>query len=144
MTDKKMEDQQTGVETEEVMAEEFPQEELIVEEVIAAEINDADQPKKEGRFRGFFKTRKLAIGITVLVILLAANVTVLGSNMHFGKGGHRAHSGKTIEREYAQGQQGQGFERGERGERGERNGNSAQDSGKAFCGEKHVSEDAVE
>ena len=124
MTDKKEKDVLTNVETEEiiveeVIVEEVDGEEVVVEEMIdvveAAEtadtvevpepvemISETAAPKKKGRIRGFFKTKKLAIGIIVLIVLLVANVSVFGMHKHMNKG-HRGHSGKTVEREYTQG-----------------------------------------
>jgi len=107
--------------TTEEMTEEAVIEEVIVEEVIVEEITEADPeaaaPMKKGRTRGFFKTRKLAIGITVLVVLLVANVAVLGMNKMSHKGG-RDHGGRTtVEREYTQGQMhdsGKHIERGDK------------------------------
>jgi len=129
MADKKEKDVLTNVETEEiiveeVVVEEVDGEEVVVEEVIVEEmidvvdaaetadtvevpepvemISETEKPKKKGRIRGFFKGKKLAIGIIVLAVLLVANVSVFGMNKHMNKG-HRAHSGKTVEREYTQG-----------------------------------------
>ena len=80
------------------------------EAIAAAEIDRNEKPKKKGKIRGFFKTRKLAVGITVLVVLLVANVAVFGANKMSGKG-HRDHGGKTVERQYTEGQK---FERGDK------------------------------
>jgi len=120
MTDNKEKDMQTNVETEEIITEEASADEIIVEEVVVEEvaaeemIDEADtgetgeaagmaeKPKKEKRIRGFFKGKKLAIGIAVLIVLLVANVTVFGAKVHKNKG-HHGHGGKTVEREYKAG-----------------------------------------
>ena len=80
------------------------------EAIAAAEIDPEEEPKIKVKKRGFFRTHKLAVGITVLVVLLVANVAVFGMNKMSGKG-HRDHGGKTVERQYSEGQK---FERGDK------------------------------
>jgi len=77
----------------------------------------SEEPKKEGRFKRFFKTRKLAIGVTILAILLVANVSVLGLNMHKGKGFRDHGGGKTVEREYTKSPD---YEKGDKGSHAEK------------------------
>jgi len=138
MTDKEKEIQEIeeGTEAEEVqeeiIAEEINGGETDAEETIAAaETDQVEEPKKKGKIRGFFKTRKLAIGITVLVVLLVANVAVLGANKMSHKG-HRDHGGKTVEREYKQGQ---------KYERGDKESGIEQDSEKIPRGDKECKPD---
>ena len=89
-------------ETDDAVSEEAPEEEEAIPDVIMSAATE--EPKKKGRVRGFFKTRKLAIGITVLAVLLVANIAVFGANK-MGHKGFRDHGGgKVVEREYAQGQ----------------------------------------
>ena len=73
-------------------------------------ISRPEEPKKEGRGRCFFKSHKMAIGITVLVILLVANVAVLGANIHMSKM-FRGYGGQMMERGMMYGP---GIERGDR------------------------------
>jgi hypothetical protein len=61
------------------------------------------EPKKPGRSRNFFKTKKLAIGISVLAILLVANVAMFGAHKHAGKGVRDHGSKANVECEYKQG-----------------------------------------
>ena len=99
-------------ETDEAVSEEAPEEDAIPDVIMSAA---TEEPKKKGRVRGFFKTRKLAIGITVLAVLLVANIAVFGANK-MGHKGHRDHGGgKVVEREYAQGQE---YDRGDRIDKG--------------------------
>jgi len=61
------------------------------------------EPSKPGCVRSFFKTKRMAIGICVLAVLLVANVAVFGAHKHCGKG-FRDHGGRAIaECEYKQG-----------------------------------------
>jgi len=108
MTDNNEKDVQTSVEAEEMATEEIDAKEVIAEEMTVEEV--AEEPKKKGRVREFFKTRKMAIGITVLIVLLVANVSVFGMNKFMNKG-FRDHGGKTVEREYSKGP---GAERGDK------------------------------
>ena len=143
MIDEKEKDVQTDADAEDIVAD--VEEEVTVTDVDAenaapdmeeevtityAEADDAapesEEPKKEGRFKRFFKTRKLAIGVTVLAILLVANVSVLGLNMHKGKGFRDHGGGKTVEREYTKspdyekGEKGSGYEKGDKGSHAEK------------------------
>jgi len=123
MTDNKEKDVRTDAEAEEIveeeaitdeaatdeaMTDEIVTDEIVIEDVIEENtIEEEMSPKiegkkKPGRIRGFFKTRKLAIGITVLAVLLVANVAAFGVNKHMNKG-FRDHGGKTIVREYTKG-----------------------------------------
>jgi len=103
MTDKKEKDVLTNVDAEEIITEEVITEDGVSEDVIdVVEIIEAEEPKKKGRVRGFLKKRGLAIGIIVLVVLLAANITVFGKHKIGGKG-HHGYGGKTVEREYTEG-----------------------------------------
>ena len=135
MTDDKEKDVQINADAEDIVAdveEEVTVTDVDAEEEVTITYTDADdvapvseEPKKEGRFKRFFKTRKLAIGVTVLAILLVANVSVLGANMHKGKS-FRDHGGKTVEREYTKspdyekGEKGSGYEKGDKGPHAEK------------------------
>ena len=145
MTDDKEKDVQTNADAEDIVAD--VEEEVTVTDVDAeeevtitytdaeeaaldaeeevtityADADDAapvsEEPKKEGRFKRFFKNRKLAIGVTVLAILLVANVSVLGLNMHKGKGFRDHGGGKTVEREYTKSPD---YEKGQKGPHAEK------------------------
>ena len=53
------------------------------------------EPRKPGCVRSFFKTKRMAIGICVLAVLLVANVAVFGAHKHCGKG-FRDHGGRAV------------------------------------------------
>jgi len=143
MTDDKEKDVQTNADAEDIVADveegvtitytDAEEAALDAEEEVTITYADADdaapvseEPKKEGRFKRFFKNRKLAIGVTVLAILLVANVSVLGLNMHKGKGFRDHGGGKTVEREYTKspdyekGEKGSGYEKGDKGPHAEK------------------------
>ena len=70
------------------------------------------EPSKPGCIRSFFKTRRMAIGICVLALLLAANIAVLGLQKHGCKGIRGPGCRVVAECEYKQGPK---AEKGEKG-----------------------------
>ena len=74
--------------------------------------------EKEKSSKGFFGTHKLAIGIVVLIVLLGANVAVLGANIHMNKMFRGGPGGMNYQKEYMQGQWGPQDQRGPQAQKG--------------------------